>query len=118
MHPSRANLINAIVLLALGLWAAISVNFASPTAFIAPGVGLLLLLMTPGLRGENKIVSHLAVGLTALMFLMFFMPLMRGLSAGGFDLGIMRIVIMMLSCLIALIVFIKHFSAARRAKKS
>jgi len=117
MHPSRANLINAVILIALGLWGAISTNFASVTAFIAPAVGLVLLLLTNGLKNGNSIVSHLAVALTAIMFLVFFMPLSKGISANGFDLRSLRIIIMMFSCLIALIVFIKHFSTQRKLKK-
>ncbi len=115
MHPSRANLINSVVLIVVGLLGAWASSFASPTAFIAPGVGLILLLMNGGMKNDNKIISHVIVLLTLLMTLSLFMPLSKQLQ-GGMDLGLLRVVVMFLSCVIALVVFIRYFIAQRRAK--
>jgi len=111
MKPFQANFINALILIGLGLWGYFSSQNPSPTALIAPIAGVLLLLMTSGVRKENKVVAHIAVVLTLLLFIALFMPLMKqeGLPK-------MRIGVMMFSCLVALAVFIKSFIDARKAR--
>jgi len=111
MKPFQANLINAVILIGLGLWGYFSSESPSPTALIAPISGVLLLLMTSGIRKENKVIAHIAVVLTLLLFVALFMPLMRQTG-----LPKMRIGVMMFSCLVALAVFIKSFIDARKAK--
>ncbi len=111
MKPHTANLINAAILIGLGIWGYLASETGSPTALIAPVSGLILLLMTPGIRKDNKVIAHIAVVLTLLLFIALFMPFMarEGLAK-------MRVGVMLLSCLTALAVFIKSFIDARKAK--
>jgi len=62
MNAASANLLNSIVLIAIGLWGYFETN--APTAFIPVGFGAILLLCTPGVRKENKVIAHVAVLLT------------------------------------------------------
>ena len=110
MKPFQANLINAVTLIGLGLWGYFSTQ--SPTALISPAFGALLLLMTPGVRSENKIIAHIAVTLTLLILI----ALIKPLTGGGDTLAKTRVGIMMLTSLIAMITFIRSFIAARKAK--
>ena len=113
MKPFQANIVNALVLIGLGLWGYLSSTDPSPTALIAPISGVLLLAMTPGVRTENKVIAHIAVLLTLLLLVALFMPFMarEGIAK-------MRVGIMMFSCLIALVVFIKSFIDARKAREA
>ncbi len=115
MKPAQANLINALILIGLGLWGYFTGAFGAgkylSTALIAPVTGLILLLMNGGLKRENKAIAHVVVLLTLLLFLALFMPFMKqeGLPK-------MRTGIMIFSCLVATAVFIKSFIDARKAK--
>ena len=112
MKPFQANLINAVILIGLGLWGYFGSETPSPTALIAPAFGVLLLLMTPGLRKENKIIAHIVVVLTLLLLI----ALVKPLTGDGDQLAKMRVGVMMFSCLVATAVFIKSFIDARKAK--
>jgi len=115
MKPHQANLINALILIGLGLWGyftgAFSAGKYASTALIAPTAGIILLLMNGGLKRENKAIAHVVVLLTLLLLLALFMPFSKqeGLPK-------MRTGIMMFSCLVATAVFIKSFIDARKAK--
>ncbi|MEM7104328.1 MAG: hypothetical protein AAF502_14410 [Bacteroidota bacterium] len=111
MKPFTANMINGLVLLGLGLWGYLSVENASPTALIAPVSGLIFLLLTPMMKKENKVVAHIVVLLTFLLLIAFIMPLTRQEGIGQ-----IRVILMMASCLLALVVFVKSFIDARKAK--
>ena len=61
---------NAIVLIALGIYGYIASG--SPTALIAPAIGIVLLALVLPVKKENSIAAHIGVGLTALSAIMFF----------------------------------------------
>jgi len=66
------------------------------------------------MRQHNKVVAHIVVLLTVLALIGFAMPL-RGSIGRGDTLGIIRVVTMIVSCIVALVVFIKSFRDARRS---
>ena len=119
MKPFTANLINGLILLAMGIWGYLDASAAatdgsiSPTVFIAPGAGLLLLLFSPGMRTENKVVAHIVVLLTFLLLIAFVMPLMRQEGIAR-----IRVIIMMASCAFAMFWFIRSFIDARKAREA
>jgi len=119
MAPSRANFINALILIALGIWGYVSnmgnEGGASPTALIAPAVGLILLLLTPMWRKGNKVVAHIGVLLTLLIVIALFMPLSKAMGSGNTTV-LLRVGTMILSSLIALMVFISSFVKARKER--
>ncbi len=109
--PYQANLLNAVILVAMGLWGFFEKS--APTALIPVFVGAILWIYTADLKDGNKNVAHGLVLLTLLMLLGTFMPLRREL--GNEDLsGIFRSVIMLCSCAMALYFFIQSFITARK----
>ena len=115
MKTSVISLINALVLIALGLWGYFGSDNSSLTALIPVAVGIILILLNPALRKEKKLESHIAVVLTFLVLLGLIKPLLGSLERDD-TMAIARVGVMMLFTLIALIYFIKSFIAARKSK--
>jgi len=113
MKPYLASLINAILLIILGLWGYFGSETPSVTALIPVFAGVILIFLNSGLKKENKIIAHIAVIITLLVLGGLVKPL---LGAFGRDdtAAIIRVVIMILSTLVALISFIKSFIDARK----
>ncbi|MCH2235526.1 MAG: hypothetical protein MK078_14845 [Crocinitomicaceae bacterium] len=116
MKPYIASLVNAITLIALGLWAYFTSEKMPITALIPVFVGIALFVLTPGVRKEGKIASHIAVLLTLLILVGLIKPLTGAIERSS-DLGIARVVIMMLTTITALIFFIKSFIDARTKRQ-
>lgn len=114
MKPHKISFVNAITLISFGLWGYIDVDY-SPTALIPVIFGVIILILNPGLKRENKAIAHIVVLLTFLILGGLVKPLMSTLESGN-TMGITRVVLMMLSTLMALIVFIKSFIANRSKK--
>ncbi|MEL6719729.1 MAG: hypothetical protein AAFP82_13530, partial [Bacteroidota bacterium] len=94
MKPFQINLINGVVLIAMGLWGYFSAGEdASPTAFIPVAFGALFLLVTPLFKKENKVVAHIVVLLTLLLIFALFMPF-KGRMEADDTLGMARVGIM------------------------
>jgi hypothetical protein len=117
MKPYLASLINAILLVALGGWAYLSSEDPSPTALIPVVTGIILLVLNPGVRKENKIQAHIAVVLTLLILIGLIRPLTGAIDRGD-TLAIVRVGIMLLSTVFAMIFFIKGFIDARRRRQA
>ncbi|MDJ0979034.1 MAG: hypothetical protein QNI87_10930 [Erythrobacter sp.] len=116
MKAPTANLLNAFVLIAMSAWAYLSSVTPSLTAVI-PGVfGMALLLCQQGVMRENKLIAHVAAGLTLVVFVALIMPL-RGAFARGDTLAILRVAAMMATSWFAMIAFIRSFIAARKARE-
>ena len=114
MKPHKISFVNAITLISFGLWGYIDVDY-SPTALIPVVFGLIILILNPGLKRENKVIAHIVVLLTFLILGGLVKPLMSTLESSN-TMGITRVTLMMLSTLMALIVFIKSFIANRSKK--
>ena len=113
MKPHVTNLINAVVLIGIGLWGYFETN--SPTAFIPVGFGVVLLLLNGGVKKENKVIAHIAVVLTLLVLIaMGGMRLPKAIDAGGMSL--LRAVLPTVTGVIAMISFIKSFIDAKKAR--
>ena len=117
MKPWIANLINAVVLIIMGLWGYFSSEDPSATALIAPAFGGLFLLSTPLMQRDNKIAAHIVVLLTLLLIIALFMPLMGAIGRSD-TAAIIRVGIMIASCVFAMVAFIQSFIAVRKARKA
>jgi len=95
----------------MGTWAYFDVN--SPTALIPAFFGILLLMCHFGLKKENKLIAHIAVGLTFLILIALVgMRLPKSLDTGG--VGLYRVIAMILTSSLSMLVFIKSFINARK----
>ncbi len=111
MNAYKANLINSISLIVLGIWGYIEVS--SVTALIPTAFGAVLLACSGGIKKQNKIIAHVAVLLTLLiLFALLGMRLPKSIESGG--LGLLRVLAMCITCTLAMIYFVKSFIAARK----
>tara|TARA_B100000700_G_C14984834_1_gene828272 strand:+ start:1315 stop:1674 length:360 start_codon:yes stop_codon:yes gene_type:complete len=117
MNPYKANLINSITLIIFGLWGAYPYLLStdgSPTSLIPCFFGITLLALSSGLKKENKIIAHIIVLLTLLLFLSLFMPL-KGAIERSDTIAIIRVSIMLFTSFLAQKAFIKSFIDARKS---
>jgi hypothetical protein len=115
MTPHIANLINAAAMIILGFIGYKTSSNPSPTALIPVVLGVILVVMSQGVKNESKAQAHIAVIVTLLGFLSLFMPLMGSLKREDNG-AAMRVGIMILTNLISLIFFIRSFIQAKKAR--
>lgn len=115
MNAPTASLINALSLIILSLWGYFGSDAPSFTALIPAFIGILLLLTYKGLRNENKTISHIAVILTIVLLIALLKPL-TGVLARNDTAGLIRIVVMMATTVLAIAYFVKIFVTARRKR--
>ncbi|OFY17130.1 MAG: hypothetical protein A2X11_01705 [Bacteroidetes bacterium GWE2_42_24] len=116
MHKHTSNLINAIVLVVLGLWGYLASETPSMTALIPVAAGLILAALHKGVSSENKLQAHIAVVLTLLVFIGLIKPLLGGIDRGQAG-SIVRVAVMMLTSMVSMICFVKSFIDARRSRR-
>ncbi len=117
MKPFQANLVNAAVLIILGLWGYLGSETPSATALIPVGFGVIFALATPPFKKENKVVAHIIVLLTLLIIIALFMPL-RGALGRGDTIAAARVGIMIATSIVAMVIYIKSFIDARKAREA
>ena len=115
MKAYQASLLNALILILLGVWAYLVSDNPSFTAFIPVAFGLALIVINPGLKKERKLASHIAVVLTILVSLGLIKPLVAAIGRDD-TMAIVRVVVMMLSSLLAIYYFVRSFIDVRRAR--
>ena len=115
MKASISSLLNAIILISMGLWGYFESESKAITALIPVIIGTILLLVNKGVKNENKALAHVAVLLTFLILLGLIKRLL-----GAFErenaYAIIRVLFMIISSLWAMISFIKSFISARKNK--
>ena len=81
MKPSIVNLINGLILIIAGLYGYFgitgSTGTASVTALIPAAFGLLLVVLSLFWKKAPKVISHIAIVLTLLLFIMIFSRFMK-----------------------------------------
>ena len=100
--------INAMVLIALGVFG--YVTSGSPTALIAPAVGIILLGLAIPVKKDNSTAAHIGVGLTGLTTAAFFVV--------GVMRGNMIIILMAVVTLTALIFYIADFKRRKKEREA
>ena len=111
MNSLKANILNSICLIGVGLWGYL--ESSSGTAIIPVVFGCALLFCAPGLKKENKVIAHIAVLLTFICLIGLFMPL-KGAIGREETVGVIRVSVMILTSIIAMVYFIKSFIANRK----
>ncbi|MEM9856460.1 MAG: hypothetical protein AAF843_03860 [Bacteroidota bacterium] len=117
MKAHTVSLINALLLITLSAWGYLASESPSITALIPAFVGVVLLICNPGVKKENKVMAHIAVLLTLLILFGLFRPLM-GVIERGNTLGIVRVIVMLLSTVVAMVFFVRSFIEARKNRES
>mgnify|MGYP006159333801 CR=1 FL=1 len=111
MQVQKMNLLNALSLILLGVWGYLETK--AGTALIPAGFGVTLLFCHSGLKNQNKIVAHISVLLTLLILLALVgMRLPKSIESGG--MGLVRVIIMISTSIIAMASFVKSFIDARK----
>jgi len=98
---------NAIVLIGLGIYG--YVISGSPTALIAPGIGVILLLLAFPVKNENKTAAHIAIILTLIASIMFFVT--------GFLRGNIIVLIMAVFTIFALYMYVMDFIRRKKERE-
>ena len=118
MKAATANILNAIVLIAAGLYGyfgiAASDGTHSLTALIPAAFGVIFLAMQKGVANHNKIISHVVVVLTLLLLVMCIMRFVKVQDWVDKKYVFLACVI---SNAVALIAFIGSFIEARKNRK-
>jgi Ca2+/Na+ antiporter len=107
MNIYRIMLANAFVLIVLGVYGYFSSG--SPTALIAPTIGIILIIFSFQVKKENKTVAHVAVGLTLVSAIMFFVT--------AFMRNNMIVLVMAIFTLIAFIMYIMDFMRRKKERE-
>ena len=115
MKASTSSLLNAIILISMGLWGYFESESKAITALIPVIIGIILLLVNKGVKNENKALAHVAVLLTFLILLGLIKPLFGAFEREN-TYAIIRVLLMIISSLWAMISFIKSFISARKNK--
>lgn len=113
MKAHTASLINSITLIILCAWGYFTSASPSFTAVIPAIAGIILLALYQGVKKENKVIAHIAVVITLVVLIGLFKPL-QGAMGRGDNAAIIRVIVMMLSCILAMIYFVKSFIDARK----
>lgn len=115
MKAYKASLINALLLIILPLWGYFSSDTPSITALIPAFIGAVLLGMNYGVKKENKVIAHIAVILTLIILFGLIKPL-QGAIGRSDGLAIGRIIVMIISTVVAMIFFVKSFIDAKKRR--
>jgi hypothetical protein len=107
MNIYRIMIANALVLIVLGIYGYVTSETKSGTAFIAPAIGIILIALAIPTKNGNRTAAHIAVGLTLISAIMFFVT--------GFMRNNMIVIVMAIFTLIAFIMYVMDF--ARRKKE-
>ena len=113
MNATKSNLLNSVILIAVGSWGYFDGDGKSMTALIPVIFGVVLLLCNNGVKNQNKVIAHIAVLATFVCLVGLFMPLNGAIERGN-DVAVGRVSAMIASSVIALIFFIRSFIEARR----
>lgn len=116
MTAHTANKINALMLIICALWAYLTPTYSYWTALIPAGFGLALLACSPGVKVENKVIAHVSVTLTLIILLLLLVPFVTALGEGN-AVSAIRVAVMLTTCILAMVAFIKSFRDARRKRE-
>jgi len=100
--------LNAMILIALGVFG--YVTSSSPTALIAPAIGVILLALVIPVKKDNSVAAHIAVSLTGLTMIMFFVV--------GAMRGNIVIILMAAVTLIAFVFYIADFMKRKKEREA
>lgn len=113
MNPFIATLIHAFTLIVLASWGYLSAETGSITALIPVFFGLILLLLSIGVKKRNKSSSYIVFILTILIIISLYMPF-KGAFERGDNLALLRVLLMIATGVVVLMAFSKNFIKNRK----
>ena len=117
MNAHTASLVNAITLISMGAWGYFGSITPSPTALIPVFVGVILMVFNNGIKYENKVIAHIAIVLTFAILVALSMILKKRITDGN-TMAIARVGAMVLTSAFAMVMFVKSFRDARKAREN
>jgi uncharacterized protein YhhL (DUF1145 family) len=115
MKPYLITVINSITLIVMGLWGYFSSESPSFTALIPVFAGVILLALAGGFRKRNTTIAHIIVIFTLIVLIALIKPLSGTLSRNDHT-ATARVMVMMITCILALFTYIKSFIDARKQR--
>ncbi len=109
------SMMNAFVLMVLGLWGYLGTETPSITALIPVIAGAFLLSLIQGLRYGSKSMAQISMVLTFLILIAMVMPFIGAVRLND-SATIYRIGFMMVSCTVAIGFFIRRLIKVRKRK--
>ncbi|MBE0650375.1 MAG: hypothetical protein IH595_05995 [Bacteroidales bacterium] len=113
MKAHSASLINSVALVVIGLWDYIASQILSSTNMVPVAAGIILLFLYNGIKKEDKIIAHIAVVITLLVFLSLIKPFAEAVETNDKTVLIQNL-ILMLTGLLSIVYFVKSFIDARK----
>src|SRR3989339_84089 len=110
-------IINAATLIVVGSVGYIGSETPSITALIPVFAGIVLLLFIKGMKAGNKSIAHKVVVITFLTLIALFKPLDGAISRND-PAATIRVLLMILTGIVAMAAFIKSFIDARKNRKA
>lgn len=117
MKPYQITLINAIVLLAIGLWGYLHPGSQRSFALIPVAFGVLFLSTTPLFRSGNLLVAYMVSSLTLLLVTALAFSLVEAFQYKAIG-NIIRLGLMSISSAIAVAIYFKAYFLPQRAARS
>lgn len=108
MNIYRIAIANAVVLIGLGIFG--FMTSGSPTALIAPGIGVILFILSFPVKKDNKTAAHILVALTFVSFAMFL--------ATGIMRSNMIVIVMAIFTFFAFILYIMDFMRRKKERET
>ena len=115
MKANIASLSNGLTLIILSLWGYLSSDTPSMTALIPTFVGAIIILLNKGVKNENKVIAHIVVLLTLIILFGLIKPLLGAIDRGNSG-AVVRILLMIMTTIVAIVAFVKSFIDARKIR--
>jgi hypothetical protein len=115
MKPFIFTITNAITLIFMGSWGYFGSDNPSLTSLIPVAAGIVLLILSGGVRKANRNVAHIAVILTLVLLIALIKPLSGSISRHDAP-ALVRILVMMLTCILAITFYVRSFIDARKQR--
>ena len=109
MNPTKANLINGLVLLLLGLFNHFTSLHPTRIGLIAPVVGIVFIITTSMLKKNNKSLYFFIISLNTLLLGLLTQQFIETLGNDSEMRFLSRLITMLFSCLVTTFVFVKYY---------
>lgn len=115
MKVYLVSMMNAFVLMVLGLWSFLGSEMPSPVALIPVFTGALLLSLIKGLRYGSKSMARISLVVTVLILISMIIPFISAIRLGD-NATIYRIGFMMISCSVTTGFFVSRLIRIRKKR--